>query len=433
MSLRRFFFLSFITLVVAGLTWVAALTLTRPVETAANQGPRRFDLAVAEAKSLPPSAIDYARLDQRLRQLMDDPAMVGLAIAVVEDGEIRFARGYGVTTAGTEDPVTTETVFRWASLSKGVAADMVALLADRQQLSLFEPVGRYSASLKLPGGNESRATVSDLLSHRLGLFAHAQDPRLEEGWDPDYLRGSLASLHNICPPGSCHAYQNVAYDAASEIVERVTGKSYSEAVRENLFAPLGMSSASVTRAELMQANSWARPHVGGRNSRPIEVTDSYYRVPAAGGVNGSIGDLALWMLAQMGEAQDVLPARVLEAVQTPRANTPGETGRRRKYRERTTRSAYGLGWRVLDYSGHVVIGHHGGVRGSRSMILFDPRRRSGIVALWNSSTSRPNGIEYEVMDMIYRLPFRDWLTIEDRSLSAQPPAPERPENEGGTG
>ena len=418
-------------LVVAGLTWVAALTVTRPVDQAANPEPRRFDLAVAEAKALPPSAIDYSRLDQRLQQLMDDPAMVGLAIAVVEDGEIRFARGYGITTAGTEDPVTTETVFRWASLSKGVAADMVALLADRQQLSLFEPVSRYSASLKLPGGNEDRATVSDLLSHRLGLFAHAQDPRLEEGWDPDYLRGSLASLHNICPPGSCHAYQNVAYDAASEIVERVTGKTYSEAVRENLFAPLGMNSASVTRAELMHASSWARPHVGGRNSRPIEVTDSYYRVPAAGGVNGSIGDLALWMLAQMGEAQDVLPARVLEAVQTPRANTPGETGRRRKFRERTTRSAYGLGWRVMDYSGHVVIGHHGGVRGSRSMILFDPQRRSGIVALWNSSTSRPNGIEYEVMDMIYRLPFRDWLTIEERSRAAQPP--ERPENEGGTG
>jgi len=431
--LRRFFFFLLAVVAVAGLTWGAALKLTRPVGSADDHGPRRFDMAVAEAKALPPSAIDYARLDQRLQRLMDDPSMVGLAVAVVEDGEIRFARGYGVTTAGTEDPVTTETVFRWASLSKGVAADMVVLLADRQQLQLFAPVSRYSASLKLPGGNEDRATVSDLLSHRLGLFAHAQDPRLEEGWDPNYLRSSLASLHNICPPGSCHAYQNVAYDAASEIVERVTGKSYSEAVRENLFAPLGMSTASVTRAELEHASSWARPHAGGRNSRPIEVTDSYYRIPAAGGVNGSIGDLALWMLAQMGEAQDVLPARVLQAVQSPRANTPGETGRRRKFRERTTRTAYGLGWRVMDYAGHVVIGHHGGVRGSRSMILFDPQRRSGIVALWNSSASRPNGIEYEVMDMIYRLPFRDWLTIEDRSRAAQPPAVERPENEGGTG
>jgi beta-lactamase class C len=210
----------------------------------------------------------------------------------------------------------------------------------------------------------------------------------------------------------------------------VTGRPYAEAVRDRLFAPLGMRTASVTRDGLFSAPSWARPHAGGR--RPVEVTDSYYRVPAAGGVNGSIGDLAFWMLAQMGEARDVLPEPVIADVQTPRVNTPSETGRRRKFRERTTSSAYGLGWRILDYSGRRVIGHHGGVRGYRSMMMFDPRRRAGIVALWNSSTSRPNGIEYEVMDMVYRLPFRDWLAIEDRSLEAQP-LDEGAENEGGSG
>ena len=65
------------------------------------------------------------------------------------------------------------------------------------------------------------------------------------------------------------------------------------------------------------------------------------------------------------------------------------------------------------------------------MIMFDPALRSGIVALWNRSSSKPNGLEYEVMDSIYRLPFRDWLGIEDRSLETQPE--ERPDNEGGTG
>jgi beta-lactamase class C len=428
--LRRFFTFLLLGLGLAGLAWAAAFMLTRPAgESAEPKTNRSFDLAVAEARASQPSAVDYARLDARIQQLMQDPAMVGLAVAVVENGEIRFANGYGETVAGSGDPVTTDTVFRWASLSKGVAANMVALLADQNRLSLFEPVGRYAASLRLPAGGENRATVSDLLSHRLGLFAHAQDPKLEEGWDPDYLRGTLATLHNICPPGSCHAYQNVAYDAASEIVERVTGQSYGDAVRERLFAPLGMRSASVTRAGLMQAPSWARPHVGGRNSRPVEVTENYYRVPAAGGVNGSIGDLTLWMLAQMGEAHEILPESVLQAVQAPRANTPRETARRRKFRERTTASAYGLGWRIIDYSGRQVIGHHGGVRGYRSMIMFDPQLRSGIVALWNSSTSKPNGLEYEVMDAIYRLPFRDWLGIEDASRETQP-EPERPENEG---
>jgi beta-lactamase class C len=415
-----------------GLGWAATLLLTRPApDRRAEAAPRRFEMVVGVAQPSRPGAVDYARLDARLQALMQDPAMVGLAVAVVEDGQIRFAQGYGETVAGSGDPVTTDTVFRWASLSKGVAADMVALLAHERRLSLFEPVARHAASLRLPGGNEASATVSDLLSHRLGLFGHAYDLKLEEGWDAAYLRGMLATVRSICAPGSCHAYQNVAYDAASEIVERVTGRPYAEAVRERLFAPLGMRTASVTREGLFRAPSWARPHVGGRNSRPVEVTDSYYRVPAAGGVNGSIGDLAFWMLAQMGEAEDVLPEPVVTAVQTARVNTPRETSRRRKFRERTASSAYGLGWRVLDYAGRTVIGHHGGVRGYRSMMMFDPQRRAGIVALWNSSTSRPNAIEYEVMDMVYRLPFRDWLDIDERSLAAQPdPAADRPENEG---
>mgnify|MGYP006173453613 CR=1 FL=1 len=105
---------------------------------------------------------------------------------------------------------------------------------------------------------------------------------------------------------------------------------------------------------------------------------------------------------------------------------------RRDYRERISDSAYGLGWRLFDYAGRRVVGHHGGVRGYRSLILFDPARRAGVVALWNASTGRPNAIEYEVMDMIYRLPLRDWLEIDERSLEAQPEEP-RPENEGGSG
>ena len=150
--------------------------------------------------------------------------------------------------------MTTETVFRWASLSKGVAADMVVLLADRRQLSLFEPVSRYSASLRLPGGNEDRATVSDLLSHRLGLFAHAQDPRLEEGWDPQ-LSARLARLAAQYLPA-----REPAMPIRTSPMTRPRRSSSGSPARaipkrcaSNLFAPLGMSSASVTRAELEHA------------------------------------------------------------------------------------------------------------------------------------------------------------------------------------
>ncbi len=378
------------------------------------------DLTIAEARAKRPSVIDYRRLDQRLQRLVQEPSMVGLSVAVVENGEIRFLKGYGATTAASNEPVTPNTVFRWASVSKGVAGDMVAKLAEQGKLSLYAPVAKYAPSLRLPGGNEHRATVSDLLSHRLGLFSHAQDSRLEDGQDPRMLRASLAQLNAICAPGQCHAYQNVAYDAASEIVEKVTGKSYAQAVREQLFLPLGMSSATMTREGLVNAPSWAPPHRGGKTSKPVEVTESYYRVPAAGGVNSSIKDLAIWMKAQMGVEPDVLSPKVLSAVQSPRAATPGEQARMRKFRERLSKASYGLGWRIYDYAGHTVVGHRGGVTGYRSLILFDPAKQAGVVALWNSSTAQPGGLEFEVLDMLYKLPLKDWLNLDGRKDAPTP-------------
>lgn len=412
---RRVYIAAAIVLAIAA--W-AAIGFSRrhaiPERIAGNEA---RDLSIAEARRRGPSVIDYRRLDRRLDRLIEDKDMVGLAVGIVEDGDIRFLKGYGVTQAG-EDPVTVRTIFRWASLSKGVAADMIARLADRKKLSLDAPLITFSTSLRLPNGNENRATVIDLLSHQLGLFAHANEARLEDGIDPKILRAELGALNAVCAPGQCHAYQNVAYDAASEIVEKVTGEPYQKAVREQLFLPLGMNNASVTRDGLVGAPSWAKPHRGGKTSKAVEVTDNYYRVPAAGGVNSSIKDLAIWMQAQMGEAPDVLSAGALAAVQTPRAATPGEMGRMRKFRERLGSTAYGLGWRIYDYAGHKVIAHRGGVTGYRSLIMFDPALKSGVVALWNSSTNRPGGLEYEVMDMIFRLPRRDWLGLDSKGSEA---------------
>jgi beta-lactamase class C len=382
----------------------------------------RFTIPVGN-QTPPPGAIDYARLDARLQRLVEDRSMVGLAVGIVENGEIRFLKGYGVTEAGGREQVTPSTVFRWASLSKGVAADMVARLAADGSVSLDAPIAQYGTSLRLPNGNEHVATVANLLSHTTGIFAHAEEPRLEEGLDPRLLRAGMAQFNASCSPGACHAYQNVVYDAATEIVERVTGKPYGEVLRERFFGPLGMTTASSTRAGLMESRSWARGH-NGMPPRPFEINDVYYRVPSAGGINGSIQDLSIWMLANMGRAPDVLTPAMLQQVQTPRINTPGENRRRARFRERTASTQYGLGWRVMDYAGHVVIGHHGGVKGYRSMIMFDPALRAGVVVLWNSASTRPNGIEYEVMDMVYHLPFHDWLNLDSREESAAEPEAE---------
>lgn len=354
-----------------------------------------------------PSRIDYASLDRRIQAIMAKPDMVGLGVAIVENGRISFVKGYGTTTAGGREPVGVHTVFRWASLSKGVAATMVGELAAEGRLSLQAPVSRYSSQLKLPGGGEQRATVEDLLSHRLGITRNAYDNKIEAGQDPRVLRPQLAQLQALCAPGTCHAYQNVAYDAATEIVQNLTGRPYAMVLAQRLFQPLGMSDASVSRAGLMSAASWARPHVGRTT---VEVNDNYYRVPAAGGVNSSTIDLARWMQAQMGEADGVVGDGVLSMIHKPRVLTDRHRG---MFNQAMGPSRYSLGWRDYNYRGHHLVGHQGAVRGYRATILFDPQRKSGIALLWNSQSARPVAIQLELLDRLYNLPRKDWLGLDN--------------------
>jgi beta-lactamase class C len=373
------------------------------------------NLRLASVSTAARRDVDYALLDQRLQQLMTKPSMVGLAVGVVENGRITFLRGYGETHEGSNDPVTPETVFRWASVSKGVAGTMVTKLAQQGKIQLDAPVVNYAPDLRLPAQAQYTATVGHLLSHRVGLYRNAYDNKLEEGQDPHFLRQTLGQLNLTCPPGTCWSYQNIAFDASSDIVAHATGMSYEDAVKQQLFNPIGMSSASMSLAALEANRSWARPH--GAGGRELPMVDTYYKVPAAGGVNSNIKDMALWMLAQMGEMPGVLDAQLLRTIHAPYVKTPGERMRLRKFLERIKTAWYGYGWRSYDYAGHRIVGHRGGINGYRSLILFDPEKKSGVVALWNSNTNQPGGLEFEVMDMVYHLPFRDWLELN----TAPPP------------
>ena len=350
--------------------------------------------------------IDYRDFDARVNAIMADPSMVGLSIAVIEDGRIAFAKGYGTTQAVGGMPVDNRTVFRWASLSKGVAATMVGELAADGKVSLAAPVSAYATTLRLPMGAETRATVDDLLSHRLGITRNALDNKLEAGMDPRQLRGQLAALKPLCAPGACHAYQNIAFDASAEIVQNLTGKTYQAAVQQRLFQPLGMVDASVSRAGLVSSRSWARPHVGRRT---VTVNDNYYRVPAAGGVNSSILDLGRWMQAQMGVTPEVVPNRVLDVIHAPRVYTDRRRG---TFNQAMGSSQYALGWRDYNYLGHRLVGHQGAVMGYRATVLFDPVRKSGIAMLWNSQSGKPVPLQLELLDRLYGFPRRDWLGLD---------------------
>ncbi|HEX8383396.1 MAG TPA: serine hydrolase domain-containing protein [Sphingomonas sp.] len=406
-----------IALLLLALLLAAAAILT----FAAVRPPAADAPAIARAAArAAPSRIDQAQLDRRIGLLMKDPDMVGFAIGVVEQERVRFIRGYGERMAGSGAPVTPDTVFRWGSVSKGVATALVAKLAAEGRLSLDAPIADLATTLRLPGGPRG-VTVAHVLSHRTGLVRNAWDDRLEAGEDPRSLRAAMGGLPLLCPPATCYAYQNIAFDAAAEIVARATGGPYAAAARDRLFAPLGMTGASVGRAGLQTARRWARPHRLAR--RPTIVNDAYYRVPAAGGVNGSIQDLVTWMRAQMGAAPSVLPPSVLATVHGPRVATP-PTGRRSAADRALGDAAYGLGWRSFTYAGRRLVGHRGSVDGYGSLLLFDPAERSGVAMLWNSNRHRAARLQLEVFDMLYGLPFTDWLEGDRPSTTAPPPPPE---------
>ena len=408
--------------VVAALVLVAVLGALALTVARCSHAPKAGKVAAtptAAAVAFPPAAlplkprdwrgqIDYRALDARIQAMMADKTMEGLAVAVVENGRLSFVQGYGLTAPTDGQKVGPDTVFRWASLSKTAAGTLSARLAQDGVFSLDDPLGQFNTSLRLPADAQNSLTLAQLLSQRTGLPRNAYDGWLEGGKDPREIRGSYANVPMQCPPATCHSYQNIAYDTIREVVETTTRHAYADEVHQRLFAPLGMTSATLGQESLRAAKSWARPSRGGRE---IPLVDAYYRVPAAAGVNSDIVDLARWMQAQMGLAPAVLPAQVLNEIQRPRVNTAHPSGRSPLGRA-LEHPGYGLGMRSFTYKDHRLVGHSGAVDGYRSTMMFDPATKTGVVMLWNSEGSLPFKLQAELFDLAYHLPFTDWLQLK---------------------
>jgi len=365
--------------------------------------------------------IDYRALDRQLAALSQRPEMAGLAVAVVEDGKLSFVRTYGVSDASTGAPVTAQTLFRWASVSKTATGVLAAALANDGALDLNRPVASWGTSLRLPRGAEAHVTLDQLLAQRTGLTKNAYDEKLEEGQDPAALRASLAAAPLQCDPGTCHTYQNVAFDTASEILGKAANEPFADAVEDRFFRPLGMVSAGYGRDRLTSAKDWAKPHRGAQ-IRPIK--EAYWRVPAAAGVESDIVDFAKWMQAMMGKRPDVLPDPVLQLAHHPRVGTGRLYGG--TLRAATGDAGYGLGWRSFTYAGNRLEGHSGAVEGYRATMIFEPATRTGVVALWNSDWGFPFRIPFTVIDSYHKRDDAGWLDLSELPQPTAAAAKPRP-------
>ncbi|WP_374612563.1 serine hydrolase domain-containing protein [Sphingorhabdus sp.] len=350
--------------------------------------------------------IDYPALEQQLAELSLRPEMAGLAVAVVEDGRISFVRTYGFADRSTGALVGQQTVFRWASVSKTATGILAAKLVDEGRINLDRPASTWRSSLRLPGDAETRISVGQIMSQQTGLTKNAYDERLEDGQNPRALRGSLAEAPLQCEPGTCHTYQNIAFDAASEILARAAKQPFDEAVHDRFFRPLGMVSARYGMAGLTNSSDWARPH-NGQHVRQLK--EAYWRVPAAAGIESNIVDFARWMQAMMGEYPDVLPASVLKIAHAPRVKTGRLYGG--DLRQANGDASYGLGWRSFSYNGLRLEGHSGAVDGYRATMIFEPATRTGVVAMWNSNWGFPFRIPFAVIDSYHDRADSNWLDL----------------------
>jgi beta-lactamase class C len=342
------------------------------------------------------------------------PDFVGLAVAVVKDGRVWLVKTYGVREAGGSEPVTPDTVFRVASVSKGFAATLAALEQKEGRLRLGDPVVQAVPAFRMRNEQHLRVTIEDILSHRAGLPPFAYDDLLEAGKAPLEILSQYANFKPSCPIGQCYAYQNTAFNMVADAIEKATGETYSQRLKERLFDPLGMKTASVGSQGLTASGNWARPHVR-KDGRwvPAPTKEIYYRLPAAAGVNASITDLSRWLIAQMGDRPEVVPPDVLAELRAPRIRTVAETRRQAALKMPVKDSAYGLGWKVSDYAGHKLVQHSGSVEGYIAHVAYLPDRRAGIAILSNTRGARAPKIVPMWLDYELGLPRTDWMRLDE--------------------
>ncbi len=356
---------------------------------------------------------DVRRIEQFAQALVANQRIPGLAVAIVQDGRIVSARGYGITDTRSAEPVDAHTVFRLASLSKSFAGTLTGMLVSEGALRWDSRISDFMPNLQLSSpGAAQQLTVAEVLSHRVGLTHNAFDRDIEANADYRDVVQRLAYAPMKCGVGTCYAYQNVAFSLIGDVVYAASGQFYNEAVASKIFKPLGMNDASVGLEGIQASARWAKPHVRGRGGWvSLQPKPTYYRVAPAAGVNASISDMAQWLLAQGGHRPDVLPPALLATLHAPVVTTPGELRGSAWRRERLNAAGYGLGWRVYDYAGHRVVFHGGAVQGYRGAVALMPERDIGIAILWNSESSLPSGLLPTILDSAIGLPYHAWLDL----------------------
>ena len=316
----------------------------------------------------------------------------GAALAIVSREGIMYLRTWGVRQVDERPPVTTDSIFRIASMSKTFAGAATTLLVEQELQSWDTRIMELFPNMQLGNGRSARSiTLKQVASHSTGLMPHSYSNLLDDGVVYDKIKDRFGNIPAVCRPGACYGYQNVVFSLIADVVEQSTGNSYEHYLEQQVFEPLGMVTASIGLEPYQKSSESTSPHqmVNGR-WRTTSTNPAYYSVAPASGINASVFDMTMWLRANLGAFPEVFGEDFLAQLHEPVIETPHGN-----YFNRWTgleSAYYAIGWRVFDYKGLRVVHHGGGVRGYRSEMAFAPDANIGMVLLLNAQSSAANDV-----------------------------------------
>ena len=336
--------------------------------------------ALAAGAALPVAGQNPAQADPKFEQLaslvtqkMEAYGVPGVAMGIVKDGKVTV-RGFGVTNLDDPQPVTPDTIFPIASISKTVTTTAIMRLVEQGKIDLNAPIQKYLPDFRVQDDDASRkVAVWHLLTHTPGW----EGQLTPEDWGTQTLAHfveTMKDLPKLAEPGEVWSYNNAGFSVAGRIIEVVTGQPIDRALRSLVFEPIGLTHA-FTRLEDVASYRFSVAHRGpaGRGSviRPLMQSSSV----TAGGVAMSLNDLMTYAQFHMGDGtgrdgQPVLTRASLEQMRTPRI------------RKNATDEDMGLGWHLRKVGG-VLTAAHGGTLGHCLLIELVPERHLALVILTN--------------------------------------------------
>lgn len=346
----------------------------------------------------------------------------GVAVAIVQNDQIVFSQGFGVKEYGKPDQVTPDTLFGIASNTKAMTVALLAQLVDQYKISWQTKIVDILPEFQLYNAAVTQDfTLIDLLSHRSGLGTGAGDLLI---WpNTTYTNKDILDKLKYLPQASRFrtefSYNNLMYIVAGKVVEKITGKSWSNVIQSNLFNSLGMHNSFASFSQLGdKRKDIAMPHVS--IDEELFVAKSHYLegFSSAGSVISTVTDMSLWLktLLNLGKINSEKTTRFKLLYTSNQAKKMWQPHTLRTVSEAATEhdkthfSAYGLGWFLNDFQGVKLVHHTGSMRGMMSKVALIPEKNIGVVILSNQQSSAAlNAIYRETFEAYLELPEKDWI------------------------